>query len=199
MTLINQQAPNFIAPAVLPNGEIIDTYNFKDHVHSGCILFFWPLDFTFVCPTEIIAFDQSYKEFKKRNIEIIGISIDSVFVHNQWRNTPIHKGGIGKIQFTMISDLKKEIQKLYDVEHRDLGVSLRATFIINQNKIIKHQSVNDLSIGRNIAELIRIVDAIQFNEKHGEVCPANWKQGDPGLEANELGIQNYLKQHIIHK
>ncbi|HET9678612.1 MAG TPA: peroxiredoxin [Buchnera sp. (in: enterobacteria)] len=198
MVLINQKAPNFIAPAISKDGEIINSFNLKDNIDkNGAIIFFWPLDFTFVCPTEILEFNLFYKEFKKRKIELIGISIDSVFTHNAWRNTEISQGGIGSIQFFMVSDIKREIQKLYDVEHKDIGVSLRATFIIDKNQIIRHQSINDLPIGRNVKEILRIADAIHFNNKNGEVCPVNWKQGDSGIIPNSKGIKDYFRKKML--
>ncbi|WP_343190422.1 peroxiredoxin C [Buchnera aphidicola (Mollitrichosiphum nigrofasciatum)] len=197
MVLVTHKAPNFTAPAILKNGKIIENYNFLKNISNKItVLFFWPMDFTFVCPSEIITFNKNLNEFKKRNVKIIGVSIDSVFVHNAWRNTPINKGGIGNIHYTMISDIKRNIQQLYGIEHPNNGVALRATFIIDKKKIIRHQSINDLPIGRNIKEIIRIIDAIEFYENSGNVCPANWKKGKAGIKPNQKGIQEYLKENF---
>ncbi|CAL4320396.1 Alkyl hydroperoxide reductase C [Buchnera aphidicola (Eriosoma grossulariae)] len=198
MILVSKLSPDFTAPAILNDGSIIQNYNFKkqNSSHQGCVLFFWPLDFTFVCPTELIEFNALYSEFQKRQVTLIGVSIDSVFSHEKWRNTNIQKGGIGPMQFTMISDIKRDIQKLYGVEHPDLGVALRATFFIDKNWIIRHQSINDLPIGRNIKEILRIIDAVKFHEKNGEVCPANWEKGEPGIETSQKGISLYLKKYL---
>ncbi|WP_343189568.1 peroxiredoxin C [Buchnera aphidicola] len=196
MILVAHNAPNFISPAVLKNGKIVENFNFLKNISNKmAILFFWPMDFTFVCPSEIISFNKLYGEFEKRNVEIIGVSIDSVYVHNAWRNTPIQNGGIGKIKFTMVSDIKREIQQLYGVEHPHNGVSLRASFIIDNKKIIRHESINDLPLGRNIKDLIRIIDSIQFHENSGNVCPANWKKGKKGIKATPEGIAKYLSKN----
>ncbi|CAL4320429.1 Alkyl hydroperoxide reductase C [Buchnera aphidicola (Eriosoma lanigerum)] len=201
MILVGRTAPNFISSAILKNGKIIHDFNLKEQISSnkGCILFFWPLDFTFVCPTELLAFNSTYSEFQKRNIALIGVSIDSVFAHEHWRNTSIDNGGIGPMQFTMVSDIKREIQQLYNIEHPELGIALRATFFIDQHNIIRHQSINDLPIGRNIQEILRIIDAVTFHEKNGEVCPANWNNGKPGITASQEGIKQYLKNKYIYK
>ncbi|WMC19677.1 MAG: redoxin domain-containing protein [Enterobacteriaceae bacterium PC38] len=197
MSLVNCKAPNFIASAVLENNKIINDFNFKNYINNKyAILFFWPMDFTFVCPSELIAFNNRFNEFKKRNVKLIGISLDSEFVHYAWRNTPINEGGIGKVKYIMISDIKRKIQKIYDIEHPTLGVALRATFIINKERIIKTQMVNDLPIGRNIDEIIRIIDALQFHEKYGEVCPAQWKKGQPAIIPSSEGIKNFLNKNL---
>lgn len=196
MTLVATLAPDFFAPAVMHDGKIITNFNFSEYVSNKySVIFFWPMDFTFVCPSEIISFNKRHEAFKKRKVKIIGISCDSVFVHNAWRNTPISKGGIGKINYPMVSDIKKEIQKKYDVEHPNLGVSLRASFLIDKNRIIRHQVVNDLPLGRNIDEMIRTIDALQFHEKHGEVCPAQWNVGKEGIKPSTEGISKYLSEN----
>ncbi|QCI21497.1 peroxiredoxin C [Buchnera aphidicola (Hyadaphis tataricae)] len=195
MVLVTQSAPNFIAPAILENNEIIQEFDFKKYSkNKKIILFFWPMDFTFVCPSEIIELSKSYIEFKKRNVRIVGISIDSVFVHQAWKNTSPKNGGIGKINFPMISDIKRDIQKAYGIEHPVLGVALRASFLIDSKGIIRHQIVNDLPFGRSIEEIIRMVDAINFHEEHGEVCPANWKKGQDGMKPSLEGVSKYLSQ-----
>ncbi len=195
--LVGKKAPNFISNAISPDGKIIEKYNFKENNKNyNKVLFFWPLNFTFVCPSEILAFNKRLNEFKIRNTIIIGVSIDSIYSHITWRNTPIEKGGIGKIKFTMISDINKEIQELYNVKHVNTGLSLRATFIIDKNNIIRHQSINDFFIGRNIKEILRIIDVINFHEKNGLVCPAQWKKGKKAIEPNIEGIKKYLQKNI---
>ncbi|WP_343182643.1 peroxiredoxin [Buchnera aphidicola] len=195
MNLITQHAPNFVAPAILADGTITEEFNLKKETkNKSVVLFFWPMDFTYVCPTEIIEFNLSYLEFQKKNTEIIGISRDSVFVHQAWKNTEIKKGGIGKIQYPLISDIKGEIQEAYDVVHPKFGVSLRATFIIDKNGIIRNQIINDLQFGRNIKEILRIIDAIYFHEKHGDVCPANWEIGKKSIQPSQEGLIKYFNK-----
>lgn len=197
MTLVSQKSQNFIAPAVLPDGEIIQNFNLKEYSENKKImLFFWPMDFTFVCPSELIELNYSYTEFEKRNTSIIGISSDSVYTHNAWRNTPINKGGIGDMKFPMVSDFSKSIQKSYGIEHPQLKVALRASFIIDENKIIRHESVNDLPIGRNIPDLLRFIDALKFHEKFNDVCPANWSIGKKGMHPSPEGMKKYLKENF---
>lgn len=192
MNLVTQIAPNFVVPALLKNGSMIEEFNFKDNMkNKKVILFFWPMDFTFVCPTEIIAFNKLYSEFKKRNTKIVGVSRDSVFVHQAWQNLPIKKGGIGPIKYTLVSDIKGDIQNAYDVTHKKLGVALRASFLIDENWIIRHQVVNDLPFGRNIQDMIRMIDAITFHQQHGEVCPANWESGEIGMTPTQEGLIKY--------
>ncbi|QJC35641.1 peroxiredoxin [Enterobacteriaceae endosymbiont of Donacia sparganii] len=197
MILVTKKAPDFNASAVLPNGTIIDNFNLYEYSKNQVtLLFFWPLDFTFVCPTEIIALNKQYNNFKKRNVKILGISCDSQFVHYAWRNTPIIKGGIGNINFIMISDITKNIQKSYGIEHPKLGIALRALFLIDKKGIIRHQLVNDLQFGRNVDEIIRIVDALEHNEKYGDVCPAQWEKGKTSIIPTTKGISNYLSKNI---
>ncbi|QJC35236.1 redoxin domain-containing protein [Enterobacteriaceae endosymbiont of Donacia proxima] len=197
MILVTKKAPDFNASAVLEDGSIIDNFNLYDYLNNTItILFFWPLDFTFVCPTEIISLNKHLNSFNKRNVNILGISCDSQFVHYAWRNTPINKGGIGHIKFIMISDIKKNIQKSYGIEHPELGIALRAVFLIDKKKIIRHQLVNDLPFGRNINEIIRMIDALNHYEKYGNVCPAQWEKGKKSLTPNSIGIANYLSQNI---
>ncbi|QIQ41784.1 MAG: peroxiredoxin C [Buchnera aphidicola (Microlophium carnosum)] len=196
MVLVTQNAPNFIAPAILKNNQIVEQFDLKKHSNGqSIVLFFWPMDFTFVCPSEIIEFNILYSEFKKRNVKVVGISIDSVFVHQAWQNTLPKNGGIGKINFPMVSDITHSIQKSYGIEHPNLGIALRASFLIDSNWIIRHQVVNDLPFGRNIEEMIRMVDAIDFHNKFGEVCPANWKKGEKGMEASSEGASKYLSKY----
>jgi len=191
--LVGRQAPNFTAAAVLGNGEIVDNYHLSDAIKSKyAVVFFYPLDFTFVCPSELIAFDHRIAEFTKRNVEVIGVSIDSHFTHNAWRNTPIDKGGIGHVRYTLVADMNHAICKAYDVETPDGNVAFRGSFLIDKSGIVRHQVVNDLPLGRNIDEMIRMIDALQFTEEHGEVCPAGWKGGDKGMKADPQGVADYL-------
>ena len=196
MVLVTRQAPDFTSSAVLGNGEIVNNFNFKKHVNGkAAVLFFYPLDFTFVCPSELIAFDHRYEEFKKRGVEVVGISIDSEFTHNAWRNTPTENGGIGAVKYALAADVKHEIAKAYGIEHPEEGVALRGSFLIDKNGVVRHQVVNDLPLGRNIDEMLRMVDALQFHEEHGEVCPAQWEKGKEGMKDSPEGVAKYLKQN----
>ncbi|SMC16739.1 peroxiredoxin (alkyl hydroperoxide reductase subunit C) [Andreprevotia lacus DSM 23236] len=190
--LVNKQVPDFTAAAVLGSGEIVDNYSFSAATKGKyAVVFFYPLDFTFVCPSELIAFDNRLEEFKSRNVEVIGVSIDSQFTHSAWRNTPVEKGGIGHVGYTLVADIKHDIVKAFDVEHAD-GVALRGTFLIDKNGVVQHQVVNNLPLGRDIDELLRVVDALQFTEQHGEVCPAGWTKGKKGMKADAAGVAAYL-------
>lgn len=190
--LVGKNAPDFTAPAVMPNNEINEQFNFKEHIKGKIgILFFYPLDFTFVCPSEIIAFNNRLDEFKARNTEVIAVSVDSHFTHLAWKNTPIDKGGIGDIQFPMVADLTQSIARDYDVLINN-AVSLRGTFMIDKEGVVRHQVINDLPLGRNVDEAIRMVDALQFHEEHGEVCPAGWNQGKEGMKPTADGVASYL-------
>lgn len=196
MTLVTRPAPDFTAAAVLGNGEIVDALNFKEHVAGkAAVVFFYPLDFTFVCPSELIAFDKRYQDFKERGVEVIGISIDSQFSHNAWRNTPVENGGIGQVKYPLVADIKHEIVKAYDVEHPEAGVAFRGSFLIDEEGLVRHQVVNDLPLGRNIDEMLRMVDALNFHQKHGEVCPAQWEEGKAGMKASSEGVAAFLSEH----
>lgn len=196
MVLVTRQAPDFTCAAVLGNGEIVNNFNFKKHINGkAAVLFFYPLDFTFVCPSELIAFDHRYEEFKKRGVEVVGVSIDSEFTHNAWRNTPTENGGIGAVKYALAADVKHEIAQAYGIEHPEEGVALRASFLIDKNGVVRHQIVNDLPLGRNIDEMLRMVDALQFHEEHGEVCPAQWEKGKEGMKDSPEGVAKYLKQN----
>ncbi|CAI8976206.1 peroxiredoxin [Pseudomonas sp. IT-P4] len=193
--LVGKQAPDFTVPAVLGNGEIVDSFTLSSAIKGKYgLVFFYPLDFTFVCPSELIALDNRMSDFKARNVEVIAVSIDSHFTHNAWRNTPVNNGGIGEVRYTMAADLKHEIAKAYDVESDD-GVAFRGAFLIDGKGVVRSQIVNDLPLGRNMDELIRLVDALQFHEANGEVCPANWKKGDKGMNASPEGVAAYLTEH----
>lgn len=198
--LVGKQAPFFndaekSFSAVLGDGQIVDNFNFKQATAGkDAIVFFYPLDFTFVCPSELIAFDHRLEEFKKRNVEVIGVSIDSQFTHNAWRNTPVNQGGIGQVGYTLVADLKHEICQAYDVETEG-GVAFRGTFLIDKTGQVRHQVVNDLPLGRNVDEALRMVDALQFFEENGEVCPAGWNKGKKGMNASPEGVAAYLAEN----
>lgn len=205
--LVGKIAPDFTAKAVMPDNSIEENFNLfsylgikRDNLGKVTkkgklgVLFFYPLDFTFVCPSEIIAFNNRLKEFKLRKCEVIAVSVDSHFTHLAWKNTPVERGGIGNVQFPMVADLTKHIARDYDVLTGG-AVAFRGTFLIDGNGIIRHQVVNDLPLGRNVDEAIRMVDALQFHEEHGEVCPAGWERGDEGMQASSAGVAKYLKGH----
>jgi peroxiredoxin (alkyl hydroperoxide reductase subunit C) len=193
--LVGKQAPDFTVPAVLGDGQIVDSFNFSEATSGKyAVVFFYPLDFTFVCPSELIALDHRMDAFKSRNVEVIAVSIDSHFTHNAWRNTPVNKGGIGPVRYTMAADLTHTIVKDYDVE-ADGGVAYRGTFLIDRAGKVRHQVVNDLPLGRDMDELLRMIDALQFHEEHGEVCPAGWHKGDSGMNANPAGVAEYLDKN----
>ena len=192
--LVGKSAPDFTATAVLGNNEITDITFSKVSKGKYAVVFFYPLDFTFVCPSELIAFNHRLEEFKKRNVEVLGVSIDSQFSHLAWKNTPVEKGGIGNVGYTLVADVKHEICKAYDVES-DGGVAFRGSFLIDRAGVVRHQVVNDLPLGRNIDEMIRMIDALQFTEEHGEVCPAGWNKGKAGMDASTEGVAKYLAQH----
>jgi peroxiredoxin (alkyl hydroperoxide reductase subunit C) len=194
--LVSRPAPNFTAAAVLGCGEIVDSFTLSDAIKGKkAVLFFYPLDFTFVCPSELIAFDKRYDEFQKRGVEVIGISIDSQFSHNAWRNTAINDGGIGPVRYTLVADVKHDICQAYDVEHPAEGIALRGSFLIDESGIVRHQVVNDLPLGRDIDEMLRMVDALNFHEEHGEVCPAGWKKGSKGMVDSPVGVATYLAEN----
>ncbi|WP_177421430.1 peroxiredoxin [endosymbiont of Lamellibrachia barhami] len=194
--LVGREAPDFTAPAVLGDGTIVDAFNFKETIKGKyAVLFFYPLDFTFVCPSELIAFDHRLEEFKKRGVEVVGCSIDSHFTHNAWRNTAINDGGIGAVKYPLVADLDHAICKGYDVETPNGRVAFRGSFLIDKNGVVRHQVINDLPLGRNIDEMLRMIDALQFTEEHGEVCPAGWKEGDAGMKGTPDGVAEYLAGH----
>jgi len=194
--LVGRKAPDFNAAAVLGNGEIVNQFQLSEAIQGKyALLVFYPLDFTFVCPSELIALDKRIELFKERHVEVIGISIDSHFTHNAWRETPIASGGIGPVRYTLVADITHSIAKNYGIEHPEMGVAFRATFLIDKKGFVRSQIVNDLPIGRNIDEFLRLVDALQYHEKHGEVCPANWKQGDKAMQPSPQGVASFLAAH----
>ncbi|ANJ66849.1 alkyl hydroperoxide reductase [Halothiobacillus diazotrophicus] len=192
--LVCKPAPDFTANAVMGNNEIKQITFSELTKGKYAVLFFYPLDFTFVCPSELIAFDHRLAEFTSRNVEVIGVSIDSEFTHLAWKNTPVDKGGIGPVKYTLVADISHEIAKAYDTE-LDGGVALRGSFLIDRDGIVRHQVVNDLPLGRNIDEMLRLIDALQFTEEHGEVCPAGWQKGDAGMDASTEGVAKYLAEN----
>ena len=193
--LVGKPAPDFTAKAVMGNNEINEAFNLKAQIKGKyALVFFYPLDFTFVCPTEILAFDHRLDEFKERSVEIIGVSVDSEFTHLAWKSTPVEKGGLGLVRFPLVADLSKSIARDYDVLVGD-AVALRGTFLIDKDGVVQHQVVNNLGLGRNIDEAIRMVDALQFTEKHDEVCPAGWNKGKAGMKASTAGVAEYLAFH----
>lgn len=192
--LVGRKAPEFCSAAVLGNGDIVDDLHLSEAIKNKYgLIFFYPLDFTFVCPSELIALDKRLDEFKKRKVEVLAVSIDSKYVHSAWRNTPIEKGGIGPVKYTLVADVNHAICQSFGVEHPVAGVALRGAFLIDKQGVVRAQLVNDLPLGRNIDELIRLVDALQHHEEHGEVCPANWNKGKTAIKPTTAGIANYLE------
>ncbi len=209
--LVTKHAPEFTAQAVMPDNSIqelsLSSYNGKK-----VVLFFYPLDFTFVCPTELIAFNHRLNDFKSKGVEVLGCSIDSQFSHLAWKNTDVNNGGIGNVQYPLIADVDKSISRNYEVlletenvlietedavENQSIGgtVALRGSFLIDEDGVVRHSVINDLPLGRNIDEMLRMVDALDFHQKHGEVCPAGWKDGDSGMEGSTEGVASYLSDN----
>lgn len=191
--LVNKPAPDFKAQAVMADGSFKEI-KLSDYRGKHVVLFFWPLDFTFVCPSEIIAHENRRKAFEEKGVQLIGVSIDSQFTHFAWRETPVNKGGIGRVGFPILADVQHEIVRAYGVEHAD-GVAFRASFLIDKNGIVQSQQVNNLPLGRNVDEMLRLVDALQFTEAHGEVCPAGWQKGEAGMKPTAEGVASYLAKH----
>lgn len=192
--LVGKQAPDFTCNAVLGNGEIVEGFNFKEATKGKyAVVFFYPLDFTFVCPSELISVDHRMDKFKALNVEVIGVSIDSHFTHNAWRNTDVNNGGIGQVGYTLAADMNHNICRSYDVQSPG-GPAYRGVFIIDKDGVVRSQIVNDLPLGRNFDEVLRLVDALQFHEEHGEVCPAGWNKGDKGMTATPDGVAAYLSE-----
>ncbi len=193
--IVQNEAPDFTGQAVMADGSVKEI-KLSSYRGKYVVLFFYPLDFTFVCPTEIIALSERISEFKARKTEVIGVSVDSHFSHIAWRNTPRKKGGIGEVGYPLVSDLDKSISRKYGVLVEKPGIALRGLFIIDREGKLRHITVNDLPLGRNVDEILRVVDAIQFNEKHGEVCPANWKKGEAGMKPDQAGLEEYAGEHF---
>lgn len=192
-TLVTKEAPNFKADAVMPDNSF-GTVELSSYRGKYVYLLFYPLDFTFVCPSEILAFNKKLDEFKSRNCEVIAVSVDSKFTHLAWKNTPVDNGGIGKVQFPMVADLNKEITRSYGIEH-PASVALRGLFLIDPKGVVRHCVINDLPLGRSVDEALRMLDALQFTDTHGDVCPANWKQGDEAMKPTAEGVASYLSKH----
>jgi len=193
--LVTNPAPDFTATTVLADGSIDENFKLSENFgEKGTVLFFYPLDFTFVCPSEIIAFSHRIEDFKSRGVNVIGVSVDSQFSHFAWRETPVNNGGIGRIKYPLVADLTKQISKDYDVLFGE-AVALRGSFLIDGKGIVRHAVINDLPLGRNIDEMIRMVDAMQFTDEHGEVCAAGWQKGDEGMTASTEGVAEYLAKN----
>lgn len=191
-SLVTKPAPDFKATAVMENGEFKEV-SLSDYKGKEVILYFYPLDFTFVCPSEIIAFSKKNNEFKERGVQLLGCSIDSHFSHFAWRNTPVEKGGIGEISYPLIADVTKNIARDYGVLFNE-SIALRGLFLIDKKGIVRHSTINDLPLGRNVDEALRVVDALQYTEEHGEVCPANWKKGEKAMKPTAAGVAEYLTE-----
>ncbi len=193
--LVTKKAPDFTATTVLGNNQIVDNFNLYENLgEKGAVLFFYPLDFTFVCPSELIAFDHRLESFTERGINVIGVSVDSQFSHFAWKNTPVNQGGIGQVRYPLVADLNKQISRDYDVLLGD-SVALRGSFLIDADGTVRHAVVNDLPLGRNIDEMLRMIDAMLFTNEYGEVCPAGWAKGDAGMKASTEGVAEYLTAH----
>ena len=193
-SLVTKEAPDFTAVAVMGDNRFEEEYKLSDLRGKYTVLFFYPLDFTFVCPSEIIAFDKAYDQFREKNCEVVGVSVDSQFSHFAWKNTPVDKGGIGEVKFPLVADLSKNISRDYGVLLND-SVALRGLFLIDKEGVVRHAVINDLSLGRNVDEALRMLDALQFTEKHGEVCPANWREGDEAMKPTAEGVAEYLAKN----
>ena len=193
--IVTNKAIDFTATAVLGNNQIVEDFNlYKNIGEKGAVVFFYPKDFTFVCPSEIIAFDKRYDEFKARGIEVIGVSCDNKFTHLAWKNTPVNQGGIGQVKFPLVADMTKDIAKNFDVLFGN-AVALRGSFLLDKDGTVRHAVINDLPLGRNIDEMIRMVDTMLFTNEHGEVCPAGWNKGDKGMKADPKGVADYLSEN----
>jgi peroxiredoxin 2/4 len=192
--LVTQPAPDFTAAAVMPDGSINEAFKLSDLRGKYVVLFFYPLDFTFVCPSEIIAHDHRVSKFKELGVEVVGVSIDSQFSHFAWRETPVEKGGIGRVGFPLVADIKHEITQAYGIEH-PAGVALRGSFLIDKAGVVQAQIVNNLPLGREVDEMVRLVEALQFTEQHGEVCPAGWRKGQKGMKPTAEGVASYLAEN----
>ena len=200
--LVGRKAPDFSTQAVLGSGEIVEDFKLSNALSGKYgVVFFYPLDFTFVCPSEIIAMDHRAAKLGELGCEIVGVSIDSHFTHNAWRNTPVDQGGIGQLSYTLAADMDHSIAQAYGLQsdggdsYYPAGVAMRATFVIDQNGIVRHQVVNDEPLGRNMDEVVRIVEALQFFENHGQVCPAGWQKGKAGMTNTPAGVASYLSEN----
>ncbi len=193
MSLVTKMAPEFKAKAVMADNSFKEI-SLSDYKGKYIVLFFYPLDFTFVCPSEILAFNKKLADFKEREAELIGVSIDSEFTHLAWKNTELNKGGIGQIDYPLVADISKNISKEYGVLFNE-AVALRGLFLIDKEGIVRHSVINDLSLGRSVDEALRMLDALRYTEQHGEVCPANWKEGEEAMKPTSEGVATYLAKH----
>lgn len=193
-SLINKKAPSFTAPAVMPDGSTKDL-SLADYAGQYVAVVFYPKDFTFVCPSELIALDHKVDELAKRNCVVLGVSMDDAETHAKWRATAIDDGGIGELKYPLIADDGKKVSEAFDVVHEESGLSYRGTFLIDKDGVVQAAVHNNLPLGRNMDELVRMVDALQFHEEHGEVCPANWAPGKAGMKPTAEGVAAYLKEH----
>jgi len=194
-SLIGKKAPEFTAPAVMPDNTIKPDFGLGGFKDRYVVLFFYPLDFTFVCPTEILEFNRKLANFKELGAEVVGVSVDSQFSHLAWKNTPVEKGGIGNVQYPLVADLTKQISRDFGVLSEDAGVAFRGTFLIDKQGVVRHAVINDLGLGRNIDEAARMVQALRHLEQHGEVCPANWHEGEDAMTPSPEGVAKYLSKH----
>ena len=194
MSLVTNPAPDFTATAVMPDGTFNEDFSLSSLQGQYVLLFFYPLDFTFVCPTEIIAFDRELAEFAARDCQVVGVSVDSQFSHWAWRNTPLDQGGIGEVGYPLVADLSKQIARDYGVLFGE-AVALRGLFLIDKAGVVRHSVINDLPIGRSVSEAIRTLDALRFHEQHGDVCPANWEEGEDAMNPSAEGVASYLASH----
>jgi peroxiredoxin (alkyl hydroperoxide reductase subunit C) len=192
-TLVTRPAPDFTATAVLGDDSFDEAFSLSSFRGKYVILFFYPLDFTFVCPTEILAFDEALEEFRARDAEVIGVSVDSHYTHLAWKRTAPDDGGIGPIRYPLVADLNKEISRSYGILFEE-EVALRGLFLIDRDGVVRHAVVNDLPLGRSVSEALRMLDALRFHEQRGDVCPANWSEGDDGMEASRDGVVDYLSK-----
>jgi peroxiredoxin (alkyl hydroperoxide reductase subunit C) len=189
--LVTREAPDFTATALMPDGSFKADFKLSSLRGQKVVLFFYPLDFTFVCPSELVAFHNRIKEFQGRKTQVVGCSVDSQFTHLAWTNTPVEQGGVGKLAYPLVADLNKNIARAFDVLLNE-AVALRGSFLIDEQGVVRHQVVNDLPLGRNIDEMLRMIDALDFHKQHGEVCPAGWTKGKPGMKASKEGVASYL-------
>lgn len=195
VSLVTKSAPDFTAPAVMPDNQINQAFNLKSYLKGSYgLVFFYPLDFTFVCPSEILAHDHRVQALAEKNVKVVAVSVDSHFTHLAWKNTPVEKGGLGQVQFPMVADLTKSIARSYGVLIND-SVALRGSFLIDKEGVVQAAHINNLPLGRNVDEMLRLADALQFHEEHGEVCPAGWQKGKPGMTASPEGVAKYLAEH----
>lgn len=192
--LVTKKAPDFTAKAVMGNNEMMDFNLHSNLGEKGAVLFFYPFDFTFVCPTELVAFNNRHEEFKKRGINVIAVSIDSHHTHLAWKNTPVENGGVGSLTYPMVADVTKEIAQAYDVLLPG-GMALRGSFLIDKDGTVRHAVINDLPLGRNVDEMLRMVDAMLYTNEHGEVCPAGWTEGKTAMKADKAGVASYLAEN----